>query len=274
MTAQHPRWEIITGDCRDVLPTIGDVDHVAMDPPYGEHVHRSVRTAGRRDLPDVVAKKCRTRRAVDLGFESLGDELRTAVADWAAQHSLGWTLVFSDVESSHRWVEALTRTGELTYKRTGAWIRRGGAPQFSGTHPAAGFEAVVMCHRKGRSRWNGGGHPAIYDHPVVANRKGQQGTRYHTAQKPIALMRELIRLFTDPGDLVLDPFAGVGTTVLACVLEGRRAIGIERSPEWAAIAHERIESELAGVPYRRHAGNIASMAPRSQDQGVLGLEAP
>lgn len=265
-------WQIITGDSLAILSTLGDVDAAIFDPPYSERVHQSVRTAGRRDLPDVGEKKCRTRRTVDLGFEALSTEVRDAVASWCAKHVRGWSLAFSDVESAHLWQEALSRSGQLTYKRTGAWIRRGGAPQFSGTHPAAGFEAIVMCHRKGRSKWNGGGHAAIYDHPVVANRKGQQGTRYHTAQKPLSLMRELIRLFTNPGDLVLDPFAGVGTTILAAALEGRSAIGIERSAEWAAIARERIESELAGVPYRRHAGNISTMAPAVEDASVPSEE--
>lgn len=262
-------WEIITGDCLGVLQELGDVDHVIMDPAYSERVHRSVRTAARREMPDAQESICRTRRTVDLGFEHLTPELRRAVASWCGAHVLGWTLAFADVEGVSGWVDDLQAAG-LTYKRTGAWIRRGGAPQFSGTHPASGFEAIVMAHAPGRSRWNGGGHMAIYDYPIVCNRKGQQGSRYHPTQKPLELMRELVRLFTEPGDLVVDPFAGVGTTVLACALEGRRCLGIEKKPEWAEIARERITSELAGAPYRRIMGSIAEMAGKQRAVEVTG----
>jgi site-specific DNA-methyltransferase (adenine-specific) len=62
----------------------------------------------------------------------------------------------------------------------------------------------------------------------------------HPCVKPLALMRWLVRLVTQPGDLVLDPFAGSGTTGMACKAEGRRFIGIELDPEYAEIARRRI----------------------------------
>ena len=58
--------------------------------------------------------------------------------------------------------------------------------------------------------------------------------------KPINLMRWLVRLVTPPGGLVLDPFTGSGTTGCAAALEGFRFVGIEREPEYAAIARARI----------------------------------
>ena len=69
-------------------------------------------------------------------------------------------------------------------------------------------------------------------------------TNAHPTVKPVALMRWLVKLVTQPGDLVLDPFAGSGTTGMACVLEGREFIGIEREPEYAAIAERRIANAL------------------------------
>ena len=62
----------------------------------------------------------------------------------------------------------------------------------------------------------------------------------HPTVKPIALMRWLCRLVTPPGGLVLDPFAGSGTTGCAAALEGFRFTGIERSSEYAAIARARL----------------------------------
>ena len=60
------------------------------------------------------------------------------------------------------------------------------------------------------------------------------------AVKPVALMRWLVRLVTPPGGLVLDPFAGSGTTGIACALEGFRFLGVEQDPGYAAIARRRI----------------------------------
>ncbi len=64
----------------------------------------------------------------------------------------------------------------------------------------------------------------------------------HPTVKPIALMRYLVRLVTPPGGLVLDPFAGSGTTGVAAVLEGFRFLGIEMDTAHACIAWHRIDS--------------------------------
>jgi len=63
----------------------------------------------------------------------------------------------------------------------------------------------------------------------------------HPTVKPVALMRWLIRLTTQPGDIVLDPFCGSATTGVAAILEGRRFIGVERDPAFAAIARAHME---------------------------------
>ncbi len=62
----------------------------------------------------------------------------------------------------------------------------------------------------------------------------------HPTVKPLALMRWLVRLVTPPGGLVLDPFAGSGTTGIACIQEQLRFIGIEREAEYVQIAEARI----------------------------------
>lgn len=63
----------------------------------------------------------------------------------------------------------------------------------------------------------------------------------HNTVKPLALMRWLIRLVTKPGDIVLDPFGGSGTTGAAALLEGRRVILVERDPRYAEIARARLQ---------------------------------
>lgn len=65
----------------------------------------------------------------------------------------------------------------------------------------------------------------------------------HPTEKPVMLMRYWIENSTRPGDLVIDPFAGTGTTGVACMQGGRRFIGIEKSPKWYEVAVKRLKLE-------------------------------
>jgi site-specific DNA-methyltransferase (adenine-specific) len=64
-------------------------------------------------------------------------------------------------------------------------------------------------------------------------------------QKPVKLMCELISLFTDPGDLILDPFMGSGTTGVACIKLGNRFIGVEIDEDYFEVACGRIRATVA-----------------------------
>jgi len=67
----------------------------------------------------------------------------------------------------------------------------------------------------------------------------------HPSPKPIELYKWILEVVTNPGDLILDPFMGSGTTGVACVQTGRRFIGIEIDPKYYAIAEKRIaEAQL------------------------------
>ena len=79
----------------------------------------------------------------------------------------------------------------------------------------------------------------------VSDRFTKRARNHHPTVKPVALMRWLVRLVTPPGGLALDPFAGSGTTGVACVLEGRAFLGIELDAGYADIARRRIASAEA-----------------------------
>jgi len=64
--------------------------------------------------------------------------------------------------------------------------------------------------------------------------------RNHPNKKPVSLMRWCIELATNPGDTILDPFMGSGTTGVACVQTGRNFIGIELDEDYFKIAEKRI----------------------------------
>lgn len=159
-----------------------------------------------------------------------------ALADQFERVVKRWSVVFCAVEQVSDWKGAITSAG-LEYIRCGAWLKDNATPQFTGDRPAVGFEAIVIAHRPGRKRWNGGGKLGVWRNPT-AYRDGDDIV--HTTQKPEALMEALIRDFTNADDLVLDPFAGSGTTGVAAIRHGRRFIGWERDPKYHAIAFKRL----------------------------------
>lgn len=245
--AGEARWCVVHGDCLDVLPMLPErsVDHVITDPPYSEHIHKSVRSSGRLGLLDVEKFECRTRRQVDLEFVHLSSVVRRGVARGVASAVRRWVLTFSDVESCWMWRLSYRAAG-LDYVKTAEWHRLNGAPQFTGDRPAQSFETITLCHPRGRKRWNGGGKQGFYEYPIVLSRSGHRGERVHPTQKPHGLMAALIEDFTDPDDLILDPFCGSGTTGVAALRLGRRFIGIEREEKWAELSRERLRAEESG----------------------------
>ena len=74
---------------------------------------------------------------------------------------------------------------------------------------------------------------------------GPDPLKLHPTQKPLELMRYMVRTYSNPGDLVLDPFMGSGTTGVACVLEKRNFIGFELDEKYFNLANKRLQ-DLTG----------------------------
>ena len=248
-------WAMHHGDCLPWLRSLPDksVDHSIMDPPYSAHVHANARSAVRKtpltDGKGRIGRAQRDRdisRGVDFGFAHVTPETIAVVAAEVARVVRRWTLIFSDVESCHLWREALGQAG-LDYVRTAFWHRVGGAPQFTGDRPAVACDAITIAHPRGKKRWNGNGKLGIYSVPIEQNRRaiGESG-RMHPTQKPLDLMLALVADFTDPGDLILDPFAGSATTGAAALRLGRRFTGAEQDATHYATACERLAAEERG----------------------------
>jgi site-specific DNA-methyltransferase (adenine-specific) len=214
---QDPDVTIYHADNREALPQVGTVDHIITDPPYSDYVHNN------------HLSRLEDRQA--LGFAELGSDTTLAgqVAEWEV-YTRRWIIMTCD------WlhIPALHYQGFL--KRFGVWRKPNGAPQFSGNKPGVGWEAVAVCHSKHhgeKMRWNGGGHHAVW---TVNN---EHGTK-HPTQKPVKLYQLWIEQFTEPGDLILDPYMGSGTALVAARNTGRRAIGIEANETHCKQAVERL----------------------------------
>jgi site-specific DNA-methyltransferase (adenine-specific) len=219
------------GDCRDLLPQIR-CDHVITDPPYEAEAH----TKGRR----LLGKQEGGERTVEMGaldFAAMTPQLRADMAKLARQACSGWLLTFCQAEAVLLWREAHEAAG-AKYKRAMVWVKPDGAPQFTGDRPGMGYESIVASWcGAGRSRWNGGGRHGVFTHAHRDN----NAPKDHMTQKPLALMKELVALFSDPEQAVADPFMGSGTTGVAALLLGRAFIGVEQDERHFSTACRRIE---------------------------------
>ena len=224
---------IYHGDCLEILPHLGRVDHVITDPPYFAVMHNRLKNV--TDL-SLLGKQDATTRSLRDGIIGTADNVFKPVSTWIGDHTNRWALIFSDVESAHRWRFQLVKSG-MRFMRSGAWVKPAPMPQFSGDRPSTGFELCTIVHNKAKARWNGGGKAAVWIHdPYRGDDRGG-----HPTPKPLTLMRELVALFTDPGELIIDPFMGSGMTLLAAKQLGRRAIGIELEEKWCDLAVKRLK---------------------------------
>jgi len=204
------------GQCEELFPLIGRVDIVITDPPYGSVTHAGARSANSLDKTTIDFA------CIDKdGFAVLCAKLVEVATRW--------------VVMTCEWRHAATlEDAGLPLVRLGVWVKPNGAPQFTGDRPGTGWEAIAILHRPGRKRWNGGGRHGVWHCPI------EQGE--HPTQKPLKLVADWVQAFSDPGDVVLDPFMGSGTTGVACVKLGRKFIGIERDERYFDLACKRLDA--------------------------------
>jgi site-specific DNA-methyltransferase (adenine-specific) len=206
-------WEVITGDCLEVMPTLnrGDIAAVITDPPYGIAVKTNYAERQRTALaqcnnfPPIVGD--------DRPFDPRPFLSFPVVVMFGANY-------YADKLPFGGWV-VWDKLNGLTSKRD--W----------------GFNDNSDCELI----WTNQGNAArLIPHRWMGAMKESEHNerRVHPTQKPVALMATLIERYTQPGDLILDPYCGSGATGIAAVQTGRRFIGIEISDTYADIARERI----------------------------------
>ena len=213
-------YTLYQGDAVALVPLVGAYDHCITDPPYEQDAHTRMRRTR------AVLEERQVNAGVD--FAPVTEVQRRLFG----QLRCGWILIFCQAEAIARYQALLG----ANYKRPLVWVKPDSAPQFTGDRPAMGYESIVCAWgQPGRCRWQAGGKRGIYTRLIRDNEP-----RLHPTQKPLALMRELVRDFTQPGEVVLDPFMGSATTGVACLLEGRRFVGIEQDPGYFAMACDRL----------------------------------
>lgn len=226
---QDEQITLYCADNRDIA--FPDVDVTITDPPYAEETHTGARTHAREGAADANGKRRLVGDAEMLvDFEHISiDDLRTTF-NRIGVVTRRWTISFMDWRHIYHFEREPPTY--LRFVRFGVWVKPNGAPQFTGDRPSTGWEGIAIMHREGgRMQWNGGGHHAVYtcniahqDHRIADN----------PTAKPIPLIADLIKLYSNPGETIFDPFAGNGTTLAVARLLGRRAVGIERDKDQCA----------------------------------------
>lgn len=222
------RATLYCGDALEIVPTLGRFAHIITDPPYEAITHKALdgkNTARRND-----GRPART--AVD--FDPI-DAIRERVVAMGDQCD-GWFLAFCTPEGVWPWAQAINAS-PMKYKRACVWVKPDSMPQLNGQGPGAGAENFVAAWAgASHARWNAGGKRGVYTHLV----NGPERHGVHPTEKPRRLMAEIIGDFTQPEQVILDPFAGSGTTGVAAVQMGRKFIGIEKDERYFEIMCRRI----------------------------------
>jgi site-specific DNA-methyltransferase (adenine-specific) len=222
------------GDCRDVAPALPPVDLLLTDPPYSLSVvgdHENKRGKG-------------TRRLNFFTGDTEWDAMTTAVVE---RIMLGAKTARSAyVWCGHRQFGPITEAFETAGWRTRplAWHKTCPVPAPPGVGWDSALELCVYAFRGGR-KWTpktGTKVPNVID--ADSYRHGQPGKVDHPTQKPIRTVEIPLIYSTDPGDTVLDIFAGSGTTLRVAKDNGRRAIGVELEERYCEVIAKRLAQDV------------------------------
>ncbi len=244
----HEVWETLAALTR--LPD-DSVDAVITDPPYSSGGFT------RGDRNNDPAQKYASSDSPDgrgVGRISFSGDNRDG-RSWAYWSALwmseclrvlrpgGYMLTFTDWRMLPLATDAL-QAGGFVWRGLVAWDKGESARA-----PHTGY----FRHQAEYVVWGTKGplEPAKHGGPFpgVVRCSVRQDDKFHITGKPTEVMRQLVRVVPE-GAIVLDPFAGSGTTVLGAMLENRRAFGFEREPENVRIANERIKAAQVGLQGR------------------------
>jgi site-specific DNA-methyltransferase (adenine-specific) len=235
--------EIYHGDCRDVLPALEpeSVRLLWTDPPYGHNNQDGDLQSAR--VRDAVAG-ARVRPTIAIANDS-PEEMRDVVS---AMLDLSAPLLSRDCcccccccaggggpSVTFAWLaDRMDRNG-FEFFHAVVWDKSSRGHGL-GWRFRRDYEFVMVAHRSGgKLSWTDqdAAVPNIWSFTPPGN-------VFHPTEKPVALIGQFIDLTTSPGDLVLDPFVGSGSTLVAAKQLGRRGIGIEQHERYCEIAANRL----------------------------------
>jgi modification methylase len=252
---QLPLDTILQGDCVAEMARLPDksVDMIFADPPYNLQLGGDLfRPEGSRvDAVDDAWDKFDNLAHYDsFTREWLGEARRILKDD-------GTIWVIGSYHNIYR-VGSLLQDADFWILNDIVWRKTNPMPNFRGTRFTNAHETLIWCSKSEKARYtfNYRAMKALNDDlqmrsdwllPICAGAEREKlddGSKAHPTQKPEALLYRILLACTKPGDVVLDPFFGTGTTGAVARRLGRRWIGIEREIAYVKVAKDRIASTL------------------------------
>jgi modification methylase len=270
-----PLDTILQGDCIAEMARLPDksVDMIFADPPYNLQLGGDLfRPEGSRvDAVDDEWDKFESLTAYDNFTREWLEQARRILKDD------GTIWVIGSYHNIYR-VGALLQDADFWILNDIVWRKTNPMPNFRGTRFTNAHETLLWCAKdeKARYTFNYRAMKALNDDLQMRSDwllsicaggervKGEDGSKAHPTQKPEALLYRILLACTKPGDVVLDPFFGTGTTGAVARRLGRRWIGIERESSYVKVASDRIastlpldESAMKTVPDKREQPRVA-----------------
>lgn len=242
---------ILQGDCIDIMNTLvpNSIDLIFADPPYNMQLQGGVRRPEDDSLIDTVRDGW-DQFASNAAYDTFTREWLTAARRVLKDTGTLW--VIGSYHNIYRVGTALMDLGFWILNDV-VWIKDNPMPQMRGVRFCNATETLLWCQKtKGASytfnyhamkEVNGGKQMRNDWHfPICQGheRLKVNGKKVHPTQKPEALLHRVITSSTNPGDVVLDPFFGTGTTGAVAKKLGRHWIGIERERAYIEAAQKRI----------------------------------
>ena len=270
-----PLDQVIEGDCIAAMARLPDksVDMIFADPPYNLQLQGDLfrPEGGRVDAVDDEWDKFESLATYDDFTREWLAEARRILKDD------GSIWVIGSYHNIFR-VGALLQDAEFWILNDIVWRKTNPMPNFRGTRFTNAHETLIWCakNEKARYTFNYRAMKALNDDlqmrsdwvlPICSGNereKDANGDKAHPTQKPEALLYRILLACTKPGDVVLDPFFGTGTTGAVAKRLGRKWIGIERERNYIEVARARIaaalpldESAMTVMPDKRSAPRVA-----------------
>ena len=222
---QHDGITIYHGDCREIIPTIGKVDLLLSDPPYGiglatDYANRFSSKAG--NWWKNTDRSSQQRHTQIIGDDEPFDPQHLLEIDCRAKVLWGGNCFASRLPDSGGWF---------------VWDKRNGKRDVS---------AAAWPMGDGEIAWTDAGKGVrIFRHTWFGLiRDSEPGEHWHPTQKPVALMAWCIEKSKSTSGVIFDPYMGSGTTLRAAKDLRREAIGIEMEEKYCEIAARRMGQEV------------------------------
>jgi len=230
---------IANADCFEHLPKIASnsVDVILVDPPYLISRNSGFKSYSEDANKDMIVKYGKV--SIDFGdWDKEEIDWDLLFKEYYRVLKKGGTLIFFfDIWKSGM-IKDIAEKNRFKQPRVGQWHKTNPVPINSKVNYLSNaIEFFCSFVKDKKPTFNSEYDSGIYRHPLCHGKERLD----HPTQKPVALIKEIVEKHSNPGDLVLDTFAGSGTTGHACILSGRNFILVERDENYFGLIEKRLE---------------------------------